>query len=133
MQIVHSLARMVANRHTGCSCVVVGIDSLRFKNKVKRDDILLCYASVNHAWITTLEVGIKVIAEDFRSLERKDLFSAYFTFAAVDDEYRPVEIPPVIPETEEQIQRFHDAEMRHQRLCKENDLESVCFTLHQNL
>ena len=123
IQVVNSLAKMVASRHTGSSCVVVGIDSLRFRKKIERDDILLCRASVNCSWLTTLEVGIKVIAENFRSLERCDVFTAYFTFAAVDDEYRPIEIAPVIPESPEQIQRFHDAQARYQRYCEEKNLE----------
>ncbi len=119
MQIVNSLAMMVAKRHAECPCIVLGIDSLRFKKKVLRGDVLLCYASVNCAWLTTLEVGIKIVAEDFRSLEQKDVFSAYFTCLAVDDDHQPVEIMPVIPETSEQIQRFHAAELRHQRYREE--------------
>jgi acyl-CoA hydrolase len=125
MQIVNSLAMMVANRHAERACVAIGIDSLRFKKKVVRGDMLLCYASVNCAWLTTLEVGIKVVAEDFRSLDRKDVLSAYFTFAAVDDDHQPVEIAPVIPESQEQIQRFHDAEIRHQRHRDEDGLVPV--------
>ena len=61
-----------------------------------------------------MEVGVKVIAEDFRTLEQKDIFSAYFTFVAVDDDHKPVEIVPVIPETPEQVKRFHEAEERRQ-------------------
>lgn len=113
MQIVNSMALLVAQRHSACSCEVLGIDSLRFKKKVVRGDILICSASVNRAWDTTLEVGIEIVAEDFRSLEQKDVLSAYFIFLAVDDNHQPVEIPPVIPETPEQIQRFHDAENRY--------------------
>jgi acyl-CoA hydrolase len=128
IQVVNSLAKMVASRHTGSSCIVVGIDALRFRKKIERDDILLCCASVNCAWLTTLEVGIKVIAENFRSLERCDVFTAYFTFAAVDDEYRPVEIAPVIPESPEQIQRFHDAQVRHQCYCEEKNLELAALS-----
>lgn len=121
MESVNSLAMMVANRHTGCSCVAIGIDSLRFKKKVARGDILLVFASVNRAWHATLEVGVKVIGEDLRSLDQKDVFSAYFTFAAIDEDHHLVEIAPVIPETPEQIQRYQDAEIRHQRYREEDD------------
>ena len=103
------------------------------KKKVDRGDILLCCASVNRAWITTLEVGVKVVAEDFRSLDQKDVFSAYFTFAAVDDDFRPIEIAPVIPESPEQIQRFQDAEVRHRRHLEDDNLEHAFFAIHRSV
>jgi acyl-CoA hydrolase len=61
-----------------------------------------------------MEIGVKVIAEDFRTLEQKDILSAYFTFVAMDDELKPVEIIPVLPETTEQVARFKAAEKRRQ-------------------
>jgi acyl-CoA hydrolase len=113
MQIVNALAASVAKRHTECPCVAMRIDAARFLNPAAHGDILVCKASVNRTWGTSLEVGVKVVAEDFRSLEQKDIFSAYFTFAAVDEDHLPVEIAPVIPETPEEIQRYHEAELRH--------------------
>jgi acyl-CoA hydrolase len=98
MQIVNSLALTVAKRHAECGCIALGIDSVRFQNPASHGDILLCTSSVTRTWPTTLEVGVKVIAEDFRSLEQKDIFSAYFTFGAVDDEQQPIEIAPIILE-----------------------------------
>jgi len=112
MQIVDSLAAIVAKRHSGKVCVTLGIDSVRFLNPARRGDILVCMASVNKTWKTSMEIGVKVIAEDFRSLEQKDIFSAYFTFVAVDDDQRPVEVIPIIPETPLQEKRFADAEER---------------------
>ncbi len=114
MQVVDNLAAIVAKRHTGKVCVTLGIDSVRFLNPAKRGDILVCKASVNRAWHTSMEVGVKVIAEDFRSLEQKDILSAYFTFVALDDELKPIEIIPVIPETHQQVLRYEAAEKRRQ-------------------
>jgi len=59
-----------------------------------------------------MEIGVKVIAEDFRTLEHKDILSAYFTFVAVDDDHKPIEIIPVIPETPDQLMRYDEAEAR---------------------
>jgi len=127
MQIVTSVAMMVASRHAECVCIAVGIDSLRFRKKVYRGDKLRCHASVNRTWRSTLEVGIKVVADDFRSLDQKEVFSAYFTFAAVDDDCQPVEIVPVVPESQEQIKRFTEAGIRHQRQREEDPgLPLVC-------
>ncbi|MBX9745097.1 MAG: acyl-CoA thioesterase [Chlamydiales bacterium] len=112
MQIVDALAAIVAKRHSGRVCVTLGIDSVRFLNPAHHGDILVCMASVNRAWNTSMEVGVKVIAEDFRTLEHKHILSAYFTFVALDDNNEPVEIIPVIPETLEQVQRYKAADER---------------------
>jgi len=112
MQIIDTLAAIVAKRHSGRVCVTLGIDSVRFLNPARRGDILVCMASVNRTWNTSMEVGVKVIAEDFRTLEQKDILSAYFTFVAVDDDHKPTEIVPVVPETPEQLNRYHQAEKR---------------------
>ncbi len=121
MQVVDNLAAIVAKRHTGKVCVTLGIDSVRFLNPARHGDILVCKASVNKAWNTSMEVGVKVVAEDFRTLEQKDILSAYFTFVAVDDDLKPIEIIPVVPETAEQVKRFQEAERRRQyRLSHQN-------------
>ena len=114
LQIADALAAIVAKRHTGRVCVTLGIDSVRFINPARRGDILVCKCSVNCTWRTSLELGVKVIAEDFRTLERKDILSAYFTFVAVDDNHKPVAVIPIIPETSEQHRRYRDAEKRRQ-------------------
>ncbi len=114
MQIVDSLASIVAKRHCGKVCVTLGIDSVRFRNPAKRGDILVCKASVNRTWRTSMEIGVKVLAEDFRTLEQKEILSAYFTFVAIGDDDRPVEIIPVIPETVDQKRRYAEAESRRQ-------------------
>lgn len=118
MQIVDALAAIVAKRHSGRVCVTLGIDSVRFLNPARRGDILVCMASVNRSWNTSMEVGVKVIAEDFRTLDQKEILSAYFTFVAVDDESKPVEVVPVIPETDEQLRRYEQAETRRQHRLK---------------
>jgi acyl-CoA hydrolase len=121
MQVIDNLAAIVAKRHSGKVCVTLGIDSVRFLNPAHHGDILVCKSSVNKAWKTSMEIGVKVIAEDFRSLEHKDILSAYFTFVAMDEENNPVEILPIIPETPEQIERFNAAEKRRQYRLKQHE------------
>jgi len=112
MQIVDMLAAIVAKRHCGKVSVTLGIDSVRFLNPARRGDILVCKAAVNKTWHTSMEVGVKVFAEDFRTLEQKHILSAYFTFVAMGDDDKPVNIIPVIPESKEELRRFHEAEER---------------------
>ena len=59
-----------------------------------------------------MEIGLKVFAEDFRTLKRVHIVSAYFTFVALDDNMKPVGICPVIPETQEEKRRYEQAEQR---------------------
>lgn len=115
LQIADNLAAIVSKRHSGAICVTLGIDSVRFINPARRGDILVCKSSVNRTWKTSLEVGVKILSEDFRTLEQRDVFSAYFTFVAIDDDHQPIRVIPVIPETPDQIRRFEEAGMRRQR------------------
>lgn len=103
---------IVAKRHTGRVCVTLGLDAVRFLAPARSGDILVLKASLNRAWNTSMEIGLKVFAEDFKTLERRHIFSAYFTFVALDDHLRPAKIPGVNPETKEQKRRFEDAEKR---------------------
>lgn len=114
MELGDRLAGVVARRHSGRVCVTLGIDSVRFLAPARHGDTLVFKASVNRVWKTSMEVGLKVFAEDFRSLQRNHIVSAYFTFVAVDDLMKPVEICPVIPETEAEKRRFAQAEQRRQ-------------------
>ena len=108
------VAAVVAKRHSGRVCVTLGIDSVRFLAPARHGDILVFQAAVNRVWRTSMEVGLRVFAEDFRDLQRRHIFSAYFTFVALDDAQHPVEIAPVAPETEEELRRFRQADQRRQ-------------------
>lgn len=121
LQIADSLAAIVSKRHSGRVCVTLGIDSVRFINPARRGDILVCKCSVNRTWHTSMELGVKVLAEDFRTLEQKDILSAYFTFVSIDDDDRPIEVIPVIPETADQIRRYDEAEIRRQMRLKQKE------------
>ncbi len=113
--LMDTLAAIVAKRHSGRVSVTLGIDSVHFLNPARRGDILVFMASVNRTWRTSMEVGVRVEAEDFRTLEHKHIISAYFTFVAVGDDHKPVEVISVIPELPVQIKRYEEAEERRRR------------------
>ena len=123
MQVADDIANLVARRHTGATCVAVGIDSVKFLNPVRQDDVLICKSSVNRSWNTSLEVGVKIIAENFRTLEQKPVLSAYFTFVCVDMEHNPIEVPKAIAEDAEQERRYCQAEVRRQERLKTSKVE----------
>jgi acyl-CoA hydrolase len=112
MEEMDKLAAVVAKRHANRNCVTLGIDSVRFLASARHGDVLIFKASVNRVWRTSMEIGLKVLAEDFRTMQRKHIVSAYFTFVAVDDNLNPGSAPPVIPETADEHRRYDDAEKR---------------------
>jgi acyl-CoA hydrolase len=116
LQMVEEIAKTVAEKHTEAFCQALAIDYVRFFSPAKINDTLFCSASVNHTWNSFLEVGIKVTAEDFRTLETKKVLSAYFTFQAIDSNKESIEVSAIIPETEEQTIRFKEAQIRRKRL-----------------
>lgn len=118
LDLCDRLSGIVAKRHSGKVCVTLGIDSVRFLAPAKHGDILVFKASVNRTWKTSMEIGIKVFKEDFRTLERFHILSAYFTFVALDDQLKPTEVVPIIPETEEERRRYNQAEERRQQRLK---------------
>jgi len=112
------LCAIVAKRHTGKVCVTLAIDSVRFLAPAKHGDILILQASINRVWRTSMEIGIRVTAENYSTQKKTRIFSAYFTFVALDDQLKPVPIPPVVPVTDEEKRRYEQAEVRRQHRMK---------------
>lgn len=106
---------IVAKRHSNKVCVTLAIDSVKFLAPAKSGDILVFKAAVNRTWNTSMEIGLKVFAEDFRTMEQRHIFSAYFTFVALDEVLRPSKVPAVIPETAEEKRRYEEAEKRRKK------------------
>lgn len=113
------VAAVVAKRHTGRVCVTLGVDSVRFLAPARHGDILVFQASLNRVWRSSMEVGVRVLAEDFKTLERRHIFSAFFTFVAVDDQLHPIEVAPVVPETPDELRRYEQANQRRQARLKD--------------
>jgi acyl-CoA hydrolase len=115
MDMADRVAAVVALRHAGRGCVTLAIDSVRFHAPAGQGDILVFQAAVNRVWRTSMEVGLRILAENFRTGQRKHIVSAYFTFVAIDENHRPVPIPPVIPQSADEKRRFEKAEERRRR------------------
>jgi acyl-CoA hydrolase len=114
MEYCDKVCAVVAKRHAGHNSVTLGIDSVRFLSSARHGDILVFKAAVNRVWRTSMEIGIKVFADDFRTQVRKHIVSAYFTFVGVDEKHCPIEIAPVIPESDEEKRRDREADERRQ-------------------
>jgi len=117
MHLVDMAAALAASRHCRRPVVTASIDHMSFFHPVKIGQLLVLYSSVNRVFRTSMEVGVKVMVEDLRTGQVCHTASAYLTFVALDDEGKPTPIPPVIPETPDEIRRYEEAgERRRYRL-----------------
>lgn len=112
MKLVDATAGTVAARHARHRVATRLVESMSFLAPVKIGDILRVRASVNDVGRTSMEVGVRVDAEDLRTGELVHISSAYLLMVALDDDGRPVEVPRLIAETSEEKRRMADARAR---------------------
>jgi acyl-CoA hydrolase len=105
---------MAVHRHARSYAVTASVDHIDFLVPVRVGDLIILKSSVNRVFHTSAEVGVKVFVENYIADTAQHVASAYLTFVAVDREGRRLKIAPVIPETEEEQQRYDDAGRRRE-------------------
>jgi acyl-CoA hydrolase len=115
-------AAMAAHRHARHYVVTASVDHLDFVTSARVGNFVVLRSSVNRAFNTSMEVGVKVWTENYLLNTRSHVSSAYFTFVAVDKEGRPQSVPPVIPETPEEIHRYEGAGRRREHRLAEREI-----------
>jgi uncharacterized protein (TIGR00369 family) len=115
MKLIDITAGIVAAKHCGANVVTVSIDRLDFHSPVFVGDILRVHANLNFTGRTSMELGVRVEAENFMTGEIRHTASAYLTFVSIDQFGKPIEIPQVIPETEDEIRRNKEAAIRRKK------------------
>lgn len=114
MSWIDICAAIAAQRHSRRPVVTASVDALQFVAPVYKGWTVNLKASVNFAGRTSMEVGVRVDAENPTTGETFHTASAYLTFVALSDDHKPVEVAPVLPETPEEIRRFQQAQIRRQ-------------------
>jgi acyl-CoA hydrolase len=107
-------ASIAAQRHSGEIVVTASVNHVAFKHAVPLGSIVTVEAKVSRAFKSSMEVFIDVCADNKTSKASVKVNEAIFTFVAVDDKGTPVTIPQLVPESEEEIQRFDGALRRKQ-------------------
>ncbi|MFP3992408.1 acyl-CoA thioesterase [Streptomyces sp. E11-3] len=113
MKLVDDAAGAVAGRHSEGPAVTASMDEMAFLEPVRVGDLVHVKAQVNWTGRSSMEVGVRVLAERWNeSTPATQVGSAYLVFAAVDTEGKPRMVPPVIPETERDQRRYQEAQIR---------------------
>lgn len=105
---------IAAHRHSNSYVVTVSVDHMDFRVPIKVGELIVLKSSVNRVFRTSMEVGVKVFAENVLTGSQQHTSSAYVTFVAVDEQGRPKPVPPIICETPEERRRFEEAGIRRQ-------------------
>jgi acyl-CoA hydrolase len=121
MKLCDEVAGLAAVRHSRLRVVTAAVDRMTFLLPVHIGELVTLRASVNAVWRTSMEVGVRVEAERPSRGETRHTSSAYFTMVALDEEGRPMPVPPLRCETPEEERREQDAQLRRANRLAERD------------
>lgn len=105
---------IAAMRHSNRVCVTASVDNVEFSSAIRLGEVVILESTVNRAFTTSMEVEIDVWAEDTTSGTRRKCNRAFYTFVAVDQNGRPIPVPPLAPETDEERARYEEALRRRE-------------------
>src|SRR4051794_18729129 len=112
MYLCDEAAGVAAVRHCGGRVVTAAMDRMTFLLPVHVGELLTLEAAVNAAWRTSMEIGVRVTAENVRTGEKRHTNTAYLTMVALDDDARPTGEPPLALEAPEEARRERQAQLR---------------------
>jgi acyl-CoA hydrolase len=112
LKLLDQVAYACASRYASRYVVTASVDKVIFRQRIHVGELVTFLAAVNHSGRSSMEVGIKVIAEDIRSQVQRHVNSCYFTMVAMDEEGHPVPVPALEPQTEREKRRYDEAVLR---------------------
>ena len=125
LAMMDKCAAISAFRHCRAPVVTASIDRVDFREPIHLGDLVVMKSSVNFAGRTSMEVGVRVEAEELMTGRRRHTNSCYVTFVSVDAQGRPIEVPEVLPETMEEKRRYGAAQERRARRLEERQREAA--------
>jgi len=114
MKLIDTTAGVVASRHTRTNVVTASIDRSDFHHPVYVGDLVTFKASLNLVGKTSMEIGVRVESENLMTGDVRHTASAYLTYVALDKDGKPVAVPPLILETDEEVRRNREAQERRE-------------------
>src|SRR5687767_6197326 len=124
LSMMDTTAAVSAIRHARLACVTVSVDRVDFREPVHVGDLVIMKSSVNYVGRTSMEIGVRVETENLVTGLKRHTNSCYLTFVAIDRNGKPVPVPPLKPETPDEVRRFKAARERRERRLQERVAES---------
>jgi len=121
MKLCDEVAGIAAIRHSGHRVVTAGIDRMNFSRPIFVGELVTLTASVNAAWRTSMEVGVRVEKENVWTGERVHTSTAYLTMVALDEDGKPAAVPGIAPETPDEQRRAREAQLRRDNRLSERE------------
>jgi acyl-CoA hydrolase len=123
LAMMDKTAAVCAIRHARCPCVTVSVDRVDFREPILVGELVHMKASVNFVGRTSMEIGIRIEAENMLAGTRRHTNSCYTTYVAIDRDGKPAEVPLLVPETADEKRRYAAAAERRRRRLEERDAE----------
>lgn len=123
MHFIDIAAALAAMKHSGRVCVTASVDEINFFEPIKLSHVVKLYASVNRAFRTSMEIGVKVFREDALNGTCAHTSTAYLTFVAIDQYGKPLPVPALEPQTDDEKRRFDEAGFRREQRLKNRELK----------
>lgn len=112
LKLLDQVAYACASRYAGSYVVTLSVDQVMFRQPIHVGELVTFLAAVNHTGTSSMEIGIKVIAENIRTHETRHVNSCFFTMVAVGDDGKPTQVPPLRPFSPDEKRRHAAAEVR---------------------
>lgn len=125
LAMMDTASAVCAIRHAQSICVTASVDRVDFREPIHLGDLVIMKCSVNFVGRTSMEVGVRVESEDLQTGNRRHTNSCYLTFVAIDRNGKPIEVPRLIPETDDEVRRYEAAKARRQRRLEERTSEAA--------
>ena len=121
MKLCDEAAGLAAVKHSRCRVVTASMDRMTFMVPIHVAELVTFQASVNAVWHTSMEVGVRVDTENPRTGQRRHSNSAYLTMVAVDEHGKPVQVPPLLANNDEELRRESEAQLRRRNRLAERE------------
>ncbi len=122
LKLLDKVAYTCAIRYSGHYAVTVSVDNVFFKEPIHIGEMVTCLATVNYTGNTSMEIGIKVIAENIQMKTVRHTHTCFFTMVAMDENNKPTKIPELELRDETQIRRWNKALKRREARQRLNDM-----------
>jgi acyl-CoA hydrolase len=109
LKLLDQVAYACASRYAGAYVVTMSVDQVTFRQPIHVGELVTFLAAVNYTGRSSMEIGIKVLAENIRNKEVRHVNSCFFTMVAVGEDKKPVQVPPLAPSTPDEQRRFEEA------------------------